>query len=268
MAFCPKCGAEISEYYNFCQACGAKLQQEKIGAVSEAEPKKYVRYGPSLIPRAKKDFRLLIQYKWDVRVGHPRKLFRAVQDFLDDCGYEHGEPRELKPVEDPIEGTAQFEDIVTGKRDYIRWSMVQLIASLVLALVGFAFLVIYAQSSYQWQLYIGAAMLVLAIPLALTSRSTMRRVISIRLAGESYRASAYGEASDRSQREVLGIVSDARLTVTAVVGKLAHEDWVRKPTRDRKEWATLENDVRKIRAKVDELLPRLALPIVDDLSQR
>lgn len=51
MAFCPKCGASVSESDSFCRACGTKLHQEKTEAVSEAETKEYGRYGPSAFPR-------------------------------------------------------------------------------------------------------------------------------------------------------------------------------------------------------------------------
>ena len=111
--------------------------------------------------------------------------------------------------------------------------------------------------------------MVIGVPLALTSRSILRRVISFRLAGESYRAGAYKEGFSSSHVGVLGIVSDVRLTITAEAGSPAGDDGdddskIAKYTRDKKEWAVLENELKELKGKVEDLLPKLESPIVED----
>ena len=48
---CMACGAKISSDSKFCTECGVELTPEEVSAVSEAVPKAYARYGPSLIPK-------------------------------------------------------------------------------------------------------------------------------------------------------------------------------------------------------------------------
>lgn len=48
---CLACGARVSSDSKFCTECGTELTQEGTVAESEAGPKAYARYGPSLIPR-------------------------------------------------------------------------------------------------------------------------------------------------------------------------------------------------------------------------
>lgn len=215
-----------------------------------AEPKSSLRKAPTAIG---------VKYKWDRRIGSPRKLFRSLQDFLDEYQYEYGETRELKfDVEErgPIEGVAHFGDTIKGKKDFARWSKPQLIVGMLLALAG---IILFAYTQY----LIGAIILVLGIVLAATSRKTVRRVIKLRIAGESYRAGGHGGGSSASGVEVVGVVSDVRLTIEAGIGSAKGEDSIGKSIKNKKELAALENELRGLRAKVDELLPRLELPAVD-----
>jgi membrane protein YdbS with pleckstrin-like domain len=51
MHSCIACGAKISGDSRFCTECGIELAPDQACALTEAVPKAYARYGPSLIPK-------------------------------------------------------------------------------------------------------------------------------------------------------------------------------------------------------------------------
>jgi membrane protein YdbS with pleckstrin-like domain len=51
MHSCIACGAKISGDSRFCTECGIELAPDQAGALTEAIPKAYARYGPSMIPK-------------------------------------------------------------------------------------------------------------------------------------------------------------------------------------------------------------------------
>jgi len=201
-----------------------------------------------------------LKYKWDVKVGSPRKLFRALLDFLDDYGYEHGEDWQLK-FEDrgAIEGIAVFNDEIAGKKDFRRRNRTYLIVALILGVMGIIFLF-----QGEWGPFAGSFILIAGIVFALKSKSILRRTITFHLAGESYRTSARGERASAADAEVVGIMSDVRLTVTGEVGSpaKANEGKVGNFSKNENEWAELKKELQGLRNKVDQLLPQLELPSV------
>lgn len=187
--------------------------------------------------------------KWDIRTGSPRKLWRALHDFLDDHGFEH-EYEELKPEGSPIEGTATFSDCLSGQRDR-------------------------EERAYFWFLrtLIGVLLLltIILIPLGLAlirSRlKIIRTIVEIDVEGEVYRARGADIDTSRAA-EVLDVVADTRVTLQAWSGEPIGngEDEIRL-TEDEREFTEFKQEFEELSYRLEEILPRLSLPGIKLLSQ-
>ena len=186
--------------------------------------------------------RASFERRWDdVRVASPRKLYRALDNFLTDHGYKH----EYKPLElgtSPIEGTATFHDSLEGKRDVKRrrrWGL--LIAGILLCLL--------------------IVFIPIGIKLIKKSGGILRTKIVIEVEGEAYRArGAETEASHKA--EVLDVAADARVTLKAELGRADDKDSyaIAEKTKDKKEIEALKIHFEGLEKRLGQLLPTIALP--------
>jgi len=186
--------------------------------------------------------RALFERRWDdVRVASPRKLYRILDNFLTDHGYEH-KYEELKLESSPIEGTATFHKPLEGRKDIKRrrrWGL--LIAGIFLCL------------------------LVLFIPIGIKlirrSGGVLRTRIILEVEGEAYRARG-AEIEPSHQAEVLDVVADARVTLKADSGRADDKDSyaIAEKTKDKKEIETLRIQFEDLEKRLGQLLPTIALP--------
>ncbi len=182
------------------------------------------------------------QCRWDdIRVASPRKLYRALDNFLTDHGYEHKyEP--LKLEDSPIEGTATFRDSLEGKRDIKRrrrWGL--LIAGILLCLL--------------------IVFIPIGIKLIKKSGGILRTKIVIKVEGEAYRARG-AEAEAGHEAEVLDVAADARVTLKADSGKANDKDpyAIVEKTKNKKEIEALRIQFEDLEKRLGQLLPTIALP--------
>ncbi len=187
--------------------------------------------------------------KWDVRTGSPRKLWRALHDFLDDNGFEH-EYEELKPEESPIEGTATFSDWLIGQRDHEKRARFWFLR----ILIGFLLL-------------LTIVLIPLGLVLIRSSLKTVRTRVRIDVEGEVYRARG-ADINISHAAEVLDVVADTRVTLQAWAGEpiKEKEDEIRL-TKDEREITKLRHEFEELSYRLDELLPKVSLPSIEPLSQ-
>lgn len=184
----------------------------------------------------------LFERRWDdVRVASPRKLYRVLDNFLTDHGYEHKyEPLELETS--PIEGTATFHKPLEGKRDVKRrrrWGL--LIAGIFLCLL--------------------VVFIPIGIKLIRRSGGILRTKIVLEVEGEAYRARG-AEIEVSHQAEVLDVVADARITLKADSGRADDKDpyAIAEKIKDKKEIEALKSHFEDLEKRLGQLLPTIALP--------
>ena len=180
--------------------------------------------------------------KWDVRAGSPRKLWRALHDFLDDNGFEH-KYQELKPEESPIEGTATFSDQLVGRRDHKKRASFWFLRILIGLLLCLTIILI-----------------PLGLALIRSRLKTIRTRVSIDVEGEVYRARG-ANINTAHTAEVLDVVADTRVTLEAWAGEPIEkkEDEIRL-TKDEREIEKLRHEFEELSHRLDELLPKISLP--------
>jgi len=183
--------------------------------------------------------------KWDVRTGSPRKLWRALHDFLDDNGFEH-KYEELKPEGSPIDGTATFKNYLIGQKDREKrasfWFL-RILIGLLLCLT------------------------IILIPLGLaligSSLKTVRTKVRIDVEGEVYRARG-ADINTSHAAEVLDVVADTRVTLQAWVGEpIKKKENEIRLAKDEGEITKLRHDFEELSHRLDELLPKVSLPRVE-----
>jgi hypothetical protein len=169
--------------------------------------------------------------KWDVRIASPRKLFRALHDFLDERGYTH-EYEPLRAEPDAISGTAIFKAGLLGKSDSARRDSAYLAAGILL---------------------LPAILLTsLGIRFVRQSRYYMRTLVSIGVEGEAYLAK--GAAPGVGQNEVLDVVSEVRITLEVTAGVAQYDYDIVKPTDNKRELMALEEERRRLEEDLSEML--------------
>jgi hypothetical protein len=182
--------------------------------------------------------------KWDIRTGSPRKLWRALNDLLDDNGFEH-EYEQLRLEESAIEGTANFGDTVVGQKEQERRADFWLLK----VILGFI-----------------SCLTIVLIPAGLAllnrTRKTVRTIVRIDIEGEVYRRRGASSSSSHAE-EILGVISEARVTLQAWAGEpLKETEYVlKKASRDRKDIAVLESEFDELTYRLGELLPGVTLPV-------
>jgi len=179
--------------------------------------------------------------KWDVRTGSPRKLWRALHDFLIDNGYEH-KYKELEPRDSPIEGTAIFSSTLKGQRDHKKRARFWLLRILIGLLLCLTIILIY------W-----------GLALIRSRLRTVRTEVEIGIEGEVYRARG-ADINTYHAAEVLDVVADTRVTLQAWACELIKKkgDEIR-PTKDKREVTKLRHEFEELSHRLDELLPKVSL---------
>jgi hypothetical protein len=187
-----------------------------------------------------KEWAALSTRKWDVRVASPRKLFRALHDFLDQWRYVH-EYEPLRAEADALSGTAVFKSRLVGKIDtprrdcpYLAFGIV-LLPTILLTSLGMRFI--------------------------RASRYTQRTVATIGIEGEAYLPRAQVEGA--GQNEVPDVISDARITLDITAGAARGDYGIWKPTDVRRELARLAEEKQQLETSLSDLLTELALPLED-----
>ena len=184
--------------------------------------------------------------KWDVRTGSPRRLWRALHDFLDDNGFEH-EYEELKLEQSPIDGTATFSDSLLGQREYERRASLWFLRDVV-------------------GLVLCLTIILITVGLALMRSSVklVRTTVRIDVEGEVYRTRGANINTARAE-EVLDVIADTRITMQVWGGEPAEESKydIRRPTQDHREIVRLEKKFKELSERLDGTLPRVSLTRVD-----
>ncbi len=180
------------------------------------------------------------QSKWDIRVSSPRKLFRALHDFLDERGYEHAyEP--LRAERDAINDTAIFNTELIGRRDCRERNRFKLILGV--------------------SLFFTIVLIPLAMHLTKASRYSIRTIARIGVEGESYRTKL--RAQGITQREELDVVSDARVTFNAKTGVVETGYGMLKPAKGKRELKRVEEEQRELECGFAEVMFTMSLPDVE-----
>jgi len=184
--------------------------------------------------------------KWDVRTGSPRRLWRALHDFLDDNGFEH-EYEELKFEQSPIDGTATFSDSLLGQREYQRRASLWFLREV----VGVV-------------LCLTVILITVGLALMRSSVKTLRTTVRIDVEGEVYRTRGASIDTARAE-EILDVIADTRITMQVWGGEPAEESKydIRRTTTDHREIVKLEKRFKELSERLDGTLPRVSLTRVD-----
>jgi len=181
--------------------------------------------------------------KWDIRTGSPRKLWRALHDFLTENGFTH-EYQELRYSESHIEGTAIFSDRLVGYKDRRRPSsfwFLRVMTGILLCLTILLF--------------------PFGMSLIRSRTKTVRTSAWIEIEGEVYRTRG-AEMRSAHASEVFDVIADARITLDILAGEPAettdHEIAV--PTTDQGEIAVIQREFEELEYRVEQLLPGQTLP--------
>lgn len=185
-----------------------------------------------------------VYYKrWDRKTGSPRKLWRAINDFLTDNRYHYRDPEyeDLKFDPSSIEGTAIFSRSTKSWRDKQRPLNIWLFLSGVLLCLTIIFIE-------------------RGLKRIEKSRAPVRFKVEIAIEGEVYRAR--GSGSDGiSTSEVLDVVADTRIVLNGWVGRAIKGTWGKLDPTDRnaRETESFANEWEELRRKFDDLLPQITL---------
>jgi len=187
--------------------------------------------------------------RWDVRTGSPRKLWRALHDFLADSGFEH-EYQELRLQDSPIEGTATFSDWLAGYRDRegsSPFAFPRVLLGVLLCLV--------------------IVLIPLGLPLIRSRRRTIRTWVRLGVEGEVYRTRG-ADIQTAHAAEVLDVVADARITMDILAGEASDDDDydIKRPVRDEREINKLQRDFQELQSTLGSLMPGQTLPSVERLD--
>ena len=186
--------------------------------------------------------------KWDVRTGSPRKLWRALHDFLDDNGFEH-KYEELQPRDSPIEGTATFSDSLIGRRDREKRAPFWFLRILIGFLLCLTIILIRS-----------------GLALIRSRLKTVTTWVRIGVEGEVYRARG-ADINTSHAAEVLDVVADTRITLQAWASEpIKKRDDEIRLTKDETEITKLRHEFEELSHSLDKLLPRVSLPSIERLS--
>ena len=198
-----------------------------------------------------------VNIRRDVRVGSPWKLFRALQDILEEQGYTFT-PKDLSLHSVPINDIARFREYVLGKKDLEKWRWWMLGIGMFLLLMG---IIVAVNASSFIGYLIGTIFGIIGIVAIFHIKKDIRRFILIEIEGEAYRAEA-GHKGKSVHAEVLGIISDVEIRIKALVSEPKDEYGFSRPLQDKEEIEALKKEVEALRHKVDSLLPELEIPMV------
>ena len=221
-----------------------------------------------------------LEFCWDGRIRSPRELFRLLHDFLNKYEYEHIY-HELKDQPGAIEGTATFWDSLIGRKDYKKRNIWLLLNGLILMLAGVIVLFKGFFTGNITAAVIGFIILMTGSILTSVSRTKLRKCISLRVEGETYRARA--EKRGKTSSEVYDVVSNCRVVFNGKVGipevrktgtpqsgkaaTLEPSDFeVAKLSKKPADWYSLKSEFDTLTADFQSLRPKIEIPeaIADD----
>lgn len=176
-------------------------------------------------------------------MGSPGALSWELYQYLCEKGYKPEQEHEYEALcmeETPIEGVAKFANNLKVVNEFPRKSLLMKIIGFILCLT------------------------LILIPLGLwlirRSKWQFRHIIDVNIEGEAYRAGSRTQDPHRAQSEVLGIVSDARVTLQGHVdiSRAGHT----KTAKDDVEWGRLKQEFQNIKEAFDSLIPTIIPPEV------
>lgn len=210
------------------------------------------------------------QHKWkkDFRVGSPQRVFRSVQDSIEDLGYKtpndaiSGTDEEtggIKLKQSPISDTATFRGHVRGERTLSTqrhkgyfWAAIAMLVLFVLGVVGATEAMMATGIIDAVWLFVSA--IVTMVMGYVFIRASMRDTKAFLLAtveGEAYKATA--KMVEYAQE--LDVVADVRLTVQGRIGIFNRNKEVSKQP-SKADAAKLEDDFMKLCDQVSAVLPK------------
>jgi len=143
---------------------------------------------------------------WKTRITSPRELIWDLQCFLEEQGFTMDEAQGLSLDATPISELATFSARLSGKRSYSQSDTGKLIMGILLCLT------------------------VLLIPLGIwivsgSSHKVVEEAI-IDIEGEIYRASATKQSASEGLANLVGTISDARITLSGFIAYFSGEKQV------------------------------------------
>jgi len=182
----------------------------------------------------------VLRHSWKLRVGSPGELLWELHQFISGRGYSFDRPYQpLKLEETPIDGMASFAAVLEASRE--------------------------SETSSFWHLALGTllcftlVLMPLGLRLIRRSRAIYRHTITLSLEGEAYRSSARASDSRWLQAEMLGVTSNARLTLEATLTRLqAGEAW---PVTSGPHWQALVREFEQLTATLSQPLKPVTLPV-------
>ena len=180
-----------------------------------------------------------LKHKWDFRTGSPHRVFRAIQDVVEDMGYsiQVSEPLELKSS--PITDTAILGAEVKGEKELVkrhRWENV--VAGVVCILMALALV-----DAFILAIVLG----VLGLVFLVTVSHVVKAEIAVRMEGEGYKAAV----KVAEQAQAAEVIADIRVVaVASVIGKKGEKKKVSGADK-----SVLEKDFVKLRERIETVLP-------------
>jgi len=202
--------------------------------------------------------------KWDIVVGAPTELLRALEDILEDELKYRVIKDVSKYTEIPgISNVAQFKGILRGATPFRkrRWSYV--VAGVILIAVGmYALYSLLSGATPRMDLaslvVIGVCFVLVLVGGVLISKSLIISAISLGaiLEGEAYQANAIRPQAEKvgGTAERYSLLSTARLTIDLYLGR-------EEPPREVMEKATA--DLKTFIEKTKQVLPKFELPVIE-----
>ena len=181
--------------------------------------------------------------KWDIRTNNPRRLWRALHDFLDDNEFEH-EYSELKFTESPIAGTATFSDLLSGQKDIEERANSCFLRILIGCLLS-----------------VTIVLMPFGLELIRSCTRRLRTIIEVNIEGEVYRARATDINTSRAA-EVVDVVADARIALMSWAGEPIGDNEI-KFIKDQRATTKFEQEFETLSHRFDELLPQVSLIMID-----
>ncbi len=206
-------------------------------------------------------------HKWrkDFRVGSPQRVFRAVQDSIEDLGY-HVPSDGVSGVDEqtggiqlkgsPISDTATFRGQVRSEKALsASRHKGYFMTGIVLSILG---VVLIASGIMGGEIIVGVVgipLLILGLVFIAISGRVSKAFVLATVEGEAYKATA--KMAEYSQE--LDVVADVRLTIQARIGIFRGGTEIKEEKPEDADMATLGNDFRDLCDKVGGVLPKFTI---------
>lgn len=206
-----------------------------------------------------------LKWKKDFRVGSPQRVFRAVQDSIEDLEYhipsdgvsgidEQTDGIRLK--ESPISDTATFRGQVRAER---RLSASRhkgyLITGIVLTILGMASIACGVIAEEIVVAVAGIPLLVVGLIFIAICGRVSKAFLLATVEGEAYKATA--KMAEYAQE--LDVVADVRLTIQARIGVFRGGTEMKHESPEDVDAVALGNDFRQLCDKVGTVLPKFMI---------